>query len=371
VEEVFIVLTNTDFWDDPPRARHQLSEALAKRHKVLFVSANVAGPPRLQKASIHERLQVIRPSFPVDYRLRYRIRCINVRYQSWLFGRLRQEVGKQKVTVINFDNTATELFRYFENVVFYCNDYNIRYYYLPFIKRYFEECEQMIAARSVLCVGTARFLVERLRRFNPNAYELRLGAPSSQNEPIFGHIETVRLALVGFLAARRLSMTVIEALLGDPHVELHVFGRIESSLARELGRRSNVRLRGVVRGEQLLEELRRLDVGIAPYRVSDVNPGGTPNKLWLYLAAGKPVVIADLETIRDWAFPPGCVYRAGSANEFVDKVQQAYREDNSELSRLRADFARRNSWDERVNVLLERISVCVQQEKRADSAAGS
>jgi glycosyltransferase involved in cell wall biosynthesis len=369
VERVFIVLTNTDLWDDPPRARHQVAEAIAKRHKVYFVGANRTGFPSLRRESVQGNIEVLVPSYPVDYRIRYRVPCINRRYQSWLFKRLRRQTRHDNVTVINFDNTATEVFKYYGSVVYYCNDYNIRYYYLKLVKKYFEECERQIATRSLLCVGTARFLVERLRGFNANVLELRLGAPSAEGRLEFRRGGILKVGLVGYLGARRISMSIIEDLIDNEQVELYIYGRMEAGLAKYLKSRRNVKIRGVLRGRPLLDDFQQVHVGIAPYRIEDVNPGGTPNKLWLYLAAGKPVVISDLPSIREWVFPDRCVYRASSDSDFVRKVHQAYSEDTGELMMLRADFARQNSWDKRVEILLDRISVAERQ--RGLSQCGS
>jgi glycosyltransferase involved in cell wall biosynthesis len=355
VERIFVILTNTDFWDDPPRARHQVAEALSKRHKVYFISTNETGSLKLRKVAVRDNLLVLVPSYPIDYRIRYRVPFINASYQRWIFRELQKETCGKEVIVLNFDNTATCIFDYFDRVVFYCNDYNIRYYYLNSIKRYFEDCERQIASKSILCVGTAGFLVERLRKFNANVLELRLGSPTLETELRYSRNGVVKVGLVGYLAAKRISTDIIEGLLADDRVELRVYGRIESRLTKQLSGRKNVTLRGVLRGRPLLDDLQQIDVGIAPYRIEDVNPGGTPNKLWLYLAVGKPVVISDLPSIRDWVFPEKCVYRADGGGDFVAKVHQAYREDSRELMNVRADFARQNSWDRRIDVLLERI----------------
>ncbi len=335
----FIILTYSDFWDDPPRARHQVTEALAKSHKVSFISANRRGRPRLDRNRVGENLEVFTPFFPIDSRLRYRIPAFNYRYQDWLFPLLKGEIPDDNVTVINWDYTATRVFEYYDKVVFYCNDYPIRYYYLNAIKRYLEKCEQMTAEKSVLCVATVNFLVERLRKHNKNVMELRLGAPSVDGELKFTRNDTVRIGLVGFLDARRISLNIIKGLVSRPNVELHVYGIIHPRLRKNLERYDNIKLRGILKGKPLIEDLKQIDVGIAPYMVSDVNPGGTPNKLWLYLAAGKPVVISDLPSISDWRFHDDFVYRAKDDQDFVEKVFFAYKRDNEVLMKLRADFA--------------------------------
>jgi hypothetical protein len=87
----FLVNTITD-WNEPPRARHQLAEALSQDHQVTFVSANRFGfIPAIKTVSVSENLTVIIPHFPVDSRVRYRIPLINKIYQNWLFKRIGKE----------------------------------------------------------------------------------------------------------------------------------------------------------------------------------------------------------------------------------------------------------------------------------------
>lgn len=355
----FLILTYSDFWEDPPRARHQVAQALAKEHKVLFVSANRRGRPKLERRRVQENLEVLTPFFPIDSRFRYRIPAFNHRYQSWLFPLLRREIPEENLVVINWDYTATQVFDYYDKVVFYCNDYPIRYYYFKGIKAYLERCEQTTAERSLLCVATVDFLVERLRKYNKNVMELRHGAPAVDGRLEFSRDGMVKIGLVGFLDEKRFSLDIIKDLASQPNVELRLFGVLQPGLKKKLEMLEKVKLLGVLTGEPLMEELKRIDVGIAPYRVSDVNPGGTPNKLWLYLAAGKPVVMSDLPSIKDWRFHDDFVYKAKDDRDFVEKVFFAYDRDSEELMKARAQFARENSWDSRIKTLLKGIDAAL------------
>ena len=65
-------------WDEPPRARHQVAEAIAKNNEVIFIARNERGKPRIETSIINENLTVITPFFPIDYRLRYRLTIIKV-----------------------------------------------------------------------------------------------------------------------------------------------------------------------------------------------------------------------------------------------------------------------------------------------------
>jgi glycosyltransferase involved in cell wall biosynthesis len=169
------------------------------------------------------------------------------------------------------------------------------------------------------------------------------------------------------LDKRRISLRIMEELVSFPNVEIYIYGLVHPNMKKTLERYSNIKLRGILKGNLLTEDLKSIDVGIAPYRLSDVNPGGTPNKLWLYLAVGKPVVISDLPSIREWQFPSDFVYRAKDDRDFISQVFNAYRKDSIELMNSRACFARENSWANRVRTLLERLFSAMNQE---DSTAG-
>ncbi len=363
-----MIITSADFWEDAPRARYQVAEAIAKKHKVYFVSANKPGLPNLKKCWIHKNFVVMVPYFPTDYRIRYRIPFINKIYQAWLFKLLEKESNDEnEVVVINFDNTATEIFKYFKNVIYFCNDYNIRYFYFAAIKRYLEKSERIVAKNAKLCVATSQFLVDRLEKFNGNVLESRLGAPNVEGELFFRKNKKLKIGLVGFhLHEKRISIEIIRNLVRNPIVELYVYGRVSKKLKAVFSEYSNIKMRGVLKRSSLLNELKQISVGIAPYRLEDVNPGGTSNKLWVYLAVGKPVVMSDLPNIKKWHINDKFIYSAKTETEFVEKVVDAYRDDNEELMYSRARFALDNSWDSRIHILMNGINKSIV-ESRAET----
>ena len=104
-----------------------------------------------------------------------------------------------------------------------------------------------------------------------------------------------------------------------------------------------------------METLLGMDVGIAPYYMTDSNTGRTPNKMWQYLAAGKPAVITNLPNVRHWSFPSGTVYKADKEKEFVDMIEKAYQEDSGKLVKERIHLAKNNSWEKRAELLLSYI----------------
>lgn len=357
MNKTFIINTITD-WDEPPRARHQVAEALSKLNEVYFINANKVGLPKLKIIAVNQNLNIILPFWPIDYRIRYRLPILNEIYQHWLFQKIKKFLKEKDLTIINFDFTATQLFHYFHKVVYYCNDFNIRYYYLLPIKRYFERCEKHVAKKSVCCAATSEYLYNHIKVFNSNVIEIKLGAPNVEQITNFTKNKNIKVGFVGFLNERRTSTEIIKRLISDPNVEVLVYGKISSTLLASLKKYKNIKNNGILIGDQLLKHLNEIDVGIAPYNKADVNLGGTPNKLWLYLALGKPVVVSTLPMIKNWKFGEKFVYLADNEDEFVEKVYTAYADDTAELRLKRFRFAQENTWDKRIDELLKFINEC-------------
>ena len=112
----FLVITLTG-WEEPPRTRHQVTRALANSgHEVIFVTRNKVGKIHTIGKKITDKIFLIEPYFPLNYRFCYRIPVINEIYHRWLFNKLRQDYSDY--TVINFDFTAHQLNRYFKYYIY-------------------------------------------------------------------------------------------------------------------------------------------------------------------------------------------------------------------------------------------------------------
>lgn len=352
----FLLFTFTG-WDEPPRARHQVAQALTRHGPVLFVEKNRVGPPGLSTTEVSAGLTLLTPSWPLDYRLRYRLPGINEAYQDWLLGRLKRE--HPEPLVICFDHSASRLSRHYPDYVYFCNDDFVGNSRLriPLVTRYHTYTEGIVASRARLVVATSIHLADKLRRLNPNTHEIRLGAPTVTDDFIAAHEPPHRpgrrvLGLLGFID-HRVPTDVLNRLLAQPDTELVLIGPMAPGFMDRFAASDRVRHLGVLTGDDLYAALCEIDIGLAPYDLALSNRGTTPNKLWHYLAVGKPVVVTDLPNIADWTFPPGCVYRAADETAFVDRVRQAHDEDGPDKQAARIAFARENTWEQRVKTLLD------------------
>ncbi|HEX3008277.1 MAG TPA: hypothetical protein VHO90_11765, partial [Bacteroidales bacterium] len=302
MEERFLINTITD-WSEPPRARHQVTSELSKKYKVVFVNANYVGLPRLKKKVERENLTILYPTFPVNFKIRYRIPIVNELYQRWLFKKLAKEYPGYQM--INFDFSASLIHKYFDKVIYYCNDNftriskRINPY---FIYKYHERCEEKVATKALFCIATSGILKEKLQAFNPKSFEIPLGGPDMKEfgikvpliKPSGGKI---KLGLVGFIRDSNTSAEILNDLLNTGKFEISLIGPIDPVLLSKIEKKEDLKLLGILIEKALYQALNKVDIAIAPYHFNKLDFGTTPNKLLIYLALGKPAVVTHLKAI--------------------------------------------------------------------------
>jgi len=359
----FIINTNTK-WDDPPRARHQIAYALSKKCPVEFIAANKFGLPAIRKIKINTNLTLYQPYFPIDSRLRYRLPLINELYQNWLFRKiksiLKSNINEYKV--INTDFTAVKIFKYFKNVAYYCNDdftgISELMNPIPLIVKFHRKWENEMIRNSLFCVSTSNFLTKKIKEKNNNVYEIPLGAPYIKDFGVEADIsinknEFINAGLVGFIDCQTTSIKIINNLLEHPKIQVTLIGPVSKKFLKRINRKDKIILKGILTGKQLFKEINNFDVAIIPYDIErfKINKGITPNKLWQYLALGKPVVVIDFHNIKSWKFPDGTVYKS-SDEEFPELVLKAYEKNTEDLVKKRISVAADNTWDNRVEEIM-------------------
>jgi len=75
--------------------------------------------------------------------------------------------------------------------------------------------------------------------------------------------------------------------------------------------------------------------------------------MYEYLATGKPIVSTDLPEARQFN---EVIYIAKDKEDFVKKIDLALCENNEDLVKKRIQIASENSWDKRIDEILEIIS---------------
>ncbi len=350
----FLLNTLTN-WNEPPRTRHQIAYALAKNHEVVFISSNKTSAfPGISILRINENLTVLTPRFPVDCRVRYRIPFINEIYQIWLFRRLKRNYKDYEI--INFDFTGYVIHRFFKSVTYYCND-NFTSISKKInnwlVYRYHKYCERKLVRKASLCIGTSRIITDNLLINNPTSHEIPLGGPDIDEfnirpNPKNDNPALLNIGLVGFITTYNLSVQLMNELLSKLDCRITLIGPLDNDFYDLIMDKSRINLKGVLTGKELLDEVNRFDVAIAPYLERKIEEGGLPNKLMIYLALGKPVVLSDLKSLKELSLEEGLIYPVEKNIDFADIILKAHAENSERLIRMRTLYAKENTWGKRV-----------------------
>ena len=339
-------------WQEPPRARHQVAQALAKNNEVIFVARNEIGMPKLEIYRTNEYLTVITPYYPIDYRIRFRLPLFNEIYQNWLFKGLAKHVGSQtQVRVINFDFTATQIYRYFSDVIYYCNDDPLKFPANTIFLPYLYTCERLLMRRSRFIVVVSDYLMRA--KASKKTHLIYLGAdefyfmddqPGGRNKKVLNYM--------GGINNRKLEISWIRMIADEfPDWQIDLLGPVSNSIRRELSGMANIKIYGVKRGQELVDILSKCSVGIIPFKNNRImRTCSANNKYWQYLALGKPVVYRKLPYLLK--VPEYLMFKATKYTEFKNKILQAIESDDKNLQLKRIEFARLNTWTKRVDELI-------------------
>ncbi len=156
--------------------------------------------------------------------------------------------------------------------------------------------------------------------------------------PIVGYFgaiaDWIDLDLVYEVARRRPQYSFV--LIGQ------VFGRDVSQLEAL----PNVRLLGNRPYADIPGYLFNFDACVIPFLLNQVTKATDPVKLYEYFSLGKPVVATDMAELRQCG---DLLYIGRDAEDFARKLDAALEEKDAELIRRRIEFAKANTWTNRVD----------------------
>lgn len=355
----FLITTLTS-WDEIPRARHQVTDALIRAgHQVVFIEKNKVGVPCLHTRDEKPGLVRVTPDYPLDYRFRFRLPIFNEIYQLWLFKKLHKKYGD--IIAVNFDYTAHLLHYFFKQTIYYCNDEYIGNSKYPcwIINVYHRRIERKVAGHAIFCVATASHLTNKLSKINAETYEIPLGGPAPR--PMYpqkkrSEYPLIRVGLMGTIKSDYVCPRIINKLLTIKEIQLVFIGHVEPDFMKKIDGVDRIEFKGVLTGEKLYREMVGFDVAIAPYDISKINMGGSPNKIFQYMACACPVVVSAIPFVKEQSYPEGTVYVAETPDDFVHQIQKAYAEECDEFRSARLEFAGKNTWESRITDFLSILS---------------
>lgn len=173
-------------------------------------------------------------------------------------------------------------------------------------------------------------------------------------KPRLGYIGSLHprldFSLLRTIACKRPEWSII--LIGPPSANLR-----QANLMCFEGQ-TNVHFLGPKSYSELPQYYKGLDVCLIPFNEQDPTIiACSPMKLYEYLATGKPIVSTHVPAVLPF---DGLVRIGRNAEEFERQIEASLAERDTDLSRLRLEAAKNNSWKKRVETILETIETILR-----------
>jgi len=226
--------------------------------------------------------------------------------------------------------------------------------------------EEKLFRTADLVFVTSQKLQERAAKFSSRVHRFpfgvnyqnfenaRLGDTQAPHD-----IESVKRPIAGYIGGihkwvdLRLLETTAKSL---PDVNFVLVGPAQVNI-ESLSRIPNVHILGIRPHQTLPSYIKRFDVGLIPYKLTEYTANVYPTKLNEYLAMGVPVVATDLSEIRRFnADHSDIVNIATDADAFRHSVESSLTEVGEEAKDRRISVAQQNSWPAKIR----EMSVLIQ-----------
>ncbi len=356
-----ILIASTQNWYSPFLSKHYLAIELTKENHVYFVN-----PPRfihkLNKPykkfhdETNENLSVLTPqwlpkshSFPLA-------KIVSLLIFKYTYRKIIKSIN----LIITFNPIYHVLSECFPGIpiIYYCVDY----YPLPGI-------EKNILEKANIIIVSSRALLEKHSGVYPNTFYLPHGIDFPDNKPMVRETSSTNLKspIIGFIGniCKRLDYRLIYKMIttypdysfvfAGPYAESLLGEGLDNSQLTMLKSFNNVSLTGEIPKDLIDSYIAEFDICIIPYDTDLENiKYCNPIKTLQYLRCGKPIVstsFPEINIIKDLA------YVAKSADEFIELINYALKNETESKRYARINFAKKQSWASR----LSRLEVLVNE----------
>lgn len=376
--------------------RESTSTSLAKelarqQHNVLYVNSPLDRKQYLFPSSdsgIAEHLRVIKtqasplqqlaPNLWVLYPLR-RLDSFNWIRSTSLFSWLiklnnrrlandirpaLKELGFEEFILIN----DKDIFRSFylkellqpSKYIYLDRDYTIG---MPYWRRHGQVLEPRLMTKADAVFCNSLDFTASARRYNPNSFYIGNGFAAAQFTTAsatlapadLATIPEPRIGYVGALITLRLDLNLLRELAQlRPGWSFVLIGWEDEAFAQsDLHKMPNVFFLGRKHTQEVPAYMQHFDVCINPQVLNDITRSNFPLKILEYLALGKPVVATTTNTMTE-VFSD-YTYLATNSEEYLQKIEQALREDSPRKTTTRIEFVQKFSWENVVKLFIKHI----------------
>ncbi|MCF8302745.1 MAG: glycosyltransferase [Bacteroidales bacterium] len=222
-----------------------------------------------------------------------------------------------------------------------------------------------------LVVTNSHYFEEYAQKYNPNAHMIGQGCdvgmysdPKDKLE-IPQDLKDIKRPLIGYtgsLTTRRLDIDLIAGFAkARPDWSIVLVGPEDEDFKNsELHQIDNVIFLGRKDPDDLPSYVKGFDVAINPQAVNEITDINYPLKIDEYLAMGKPVVATKTTFMH---YFEDHTYLAKNANEYVEMIDRALKENNQEKIQSRMAFAGEHTWENFVHKIYKHAKRTEQQKQ--------
>jgi len=221
------------------------------------------------------------------------------------------------------------------------------------------EPEAELLKKSDLILATSHLLFNEKVQLNPNCLLVPNGTEfdhfNYSPETIPDELIGISKPIIGYYGAMSdwLDTELIHDMASSkPNWNFVLIGRLESADVSLLREMSNVFLLGEKPYELLPSYLHQFDTCMIPFKKNKLTEATNPVKLFEFLSAGKSIVATDLDELR---YYDKYVRLVSSLPEWLKAIELALGDYSPGHVKKRMNFARQNTWDERILLIEDAI----------------
>jgi len=222
-----------------------------------------------------------------------------------------------------------------------------------------------LSRRSNVVIASSPQNFEYFSSINQNCYflenaidEMFINSPS--NMPCRNGVRRPRLRYVGWIR-QRTYLNLLEFIGKErPGYDIIIVGPHENSINMEefgLTQLTNVYVENAIPYKTVPRFLRTIDVCLIPHRDTLYSRSMNPLKIFQYLASGRPIVSTPIAGVERW---DGMISVAENYQEFVDKIDDAIRNDCKVDSLRRIGAVSLDTWGIRVGQIYDILAKHIQ-----------
>ena len=389
-----IICLSNQQWDYPlpTNKKHVMSRLAERGHKVLFVDPPINTGRMFVRQVLGGKwgigrlsTQTYRGGTALIYSPLKPIPSAGVT-AGWHISKIQKLAGKffdpsRKTILWIYHVEIQELKKFLDNLsydilVYDCvDDYtafpgNSRFYSTKVLREKIVEQEKMLTERADFVFASAPGLVEKLKHyrqdvhFTPNVgnYEkFKVVQDLKKKDSMAEELRAIKGPRVGFTGAvdgYKFDSALVKRLAKDyPNYSFVIIGpfalKDKEASPEELGFSDlkNVHFLGSRPYDDMEYYFAGFDAFMIPYQLNAYTVGGCfPVKFHEALAAGLPTIVTDLPAY--YPFRDVC-YIAKDHSQFSEFIGKAVKEDSADKISARVEVASRNSWEGKVDQLLE------------------